>query len=83
MSHRHTPGEVTTCVCGEQILWAETTNLKMMPLNLEPNPAGNAILHPGHKVHIIGPPDRAKPEVRTLRYMPHHATCTRVEEFRR
>lgn len=76
--------------CGAAILWAVTLDERAIPLDAEPNDAGNIAMTgrqsrtrrgmPGPECEVAGPvglfPDGRK------RYMPHHATCPEVEQFR-
>lgn len=74
--------------CAEPIEWARTDkNDRWTPINAEPDPAGNLVV-----VDVM--PNGTK-RVRTLanaeqgglfaetRYMPHHATCSSVGQFRK
>lgn len=62
--------------CGAEITWARTPANKAMPLDAEPNPAGNVMLADGG-AQVLGPlelsglTDAEREELR----MPHHATC--------
>lgn len=81
--------------CGAPLRWAVTKNGKLQPLNHDPDPAGNVVLT--DEIILVprrGPHFRSKvltkaelaqgdmfaPELE--RYMPHHATCPKVEAFR-
>lgn len=63
--------------CGAAMLWALTKNGKRIPLDAEPNPAGNVELSrvgegvPFATVHK-GPPGMFDD---WEAWMPHHATC--------
>ena len=64
--------------CGEPIVWVMTENGRRMPLNPDPNPAGNIIFvedadgHPvTHQLHRGEDPGDAD------RFVPHFATCSR------
>lgn len=66
--------------CGAAIVWARTINDRPIPLDAEPNPAGNVILD-GTTAHVLGGDGQTIPfELAHLadadRHMPHHATCT-------
>ena len=68
----------TKCrACGQPIIWATTKNDKMMPIDAEPDPAGNVELHGDRGVRFArvhaGPPGMFDD---WTAYMPHHATCT-------
>lgn len=78
--------------CDAPIIWAVTERGKAMPLDADPDPAGNVIMTGANKVGSNG---HAGPEIKVLgntadmfggepevRYMPHHATCPEVEQFR-
>lgn len=75
------------CKCGAQLRWAVTASGKRMPLDFEPDPAGNVHLTDagqGRKIAVVlGPLDRELFAEDAPLYMPHHATCPNVEEFRR
>lgn len=61
--------------CNDEIRWVRTAaNDKLIPLNLEPDPAGNVEVVDGKAVvHADGQDDLFATGVR---FMPHHATCT-------
>lgn len=65
--------EVSRCrSCGAPIRWARTAaNGALIPLDAEPNPAGNVELVDGRAVVHGQPPLLTPPEL----WMPHHATC--------
>lgn len=73
--------------CRAEIILAPTVTT-VMPLDATPNPAGNVVLGRdllgGVVAHVV-----AGSHLELLRasgrdlYMPHHATCPDVEEFRR
>lgn len=69
--------------CRAPIRWAWTRNGKAMPVDAEPNPAGN--------VQLVGDVDHdptavvyKKTPALTNRplYMPHHATCLDAQDWR-
>lgn len=78
--------------CQAPILWAVTERGKAMPLNADPDPAGNVILTGevratdhgaaplavvlGNTSELFGDPD-------TTRYMPHFVTCPHAGRFRK
>lgn len=81
--------------CKRPIRWAVTANGKLQPLDRDPDPKGNVVLldelvfvakrgvH--NRSHVL---TKAELEPSLLaddrpRYMPHHATCPNVEEFRK
>lgn len=66
---------MSTCrACPAEIRWARTTNGKTIPLDAEPDPAGNVRLV-DDVAHVIGPDPTLDPDDDGVRYMPHHATC--------
>lgn len=73
--------------CRQQVLLAPTVNGKTMPLDATPDRAGNVALDRdlfGDPVVIVLTGDHlehARASGREL-WMPHHATCPDVEEFR-
>lgn len=60
--------------------WVRTVKGQPMPLDAEPNPAGNVTLdaHGRAVVHAAG----AAPADRPV-FMPHHATCPDAGRWRR
>lgn len=71
----------STCrACDAPIRWARTAaNDRAIPLDLEPNEAGNVLLDSDGRAHVLGS-DRTLPLwlahlADSPRYMPHHATC--------
>lgn len=75
------------CPCGARIVFAKTVNEKDMPIDLEPSEKGNAILYLGPRielrVEILGKGKELWPSQAGSRHLPHHATCTKVESFRK
>ena len=64
---------VSTCrSCGAAIVWAKTTTGKSMPLDAEPVPDGNIVLHEG-VAYVTGTGDRKS----------HFATCPNAARHRR
>lgn len=71
----------TWCAAGVHVFWAITRNGERMPVEVEPDPAGNVELtwsgHPHAKIYATvfrGPPGMFDDWVA---HMPHHATCAR------
>ena len=63
--------------CGRPIFWAKTTKGKPMPIDREPDPAGNLIVMDGTAL-VVAPlayPTR-------LHWRPHFATCPQAEWWR-
>lgn len=75
---------MSTCQgCGEPIRWAPTAasnGAKRMPLDPEPTIDGNVILDDRGFAVVVGPGSFDTLDVET--FMPHHATCERVGDFR-
>jgi hypothetical protein len=81
--------------CKAPLLWATSeANRKPIPLDRDPNPEGNVVLvdasftrgavHISEKVaRVLGPLELAALDAGTNRFMPHHATCPNVKDFRR
>lgn len=69
-----TPHRIDTCgTCPAQIIWGVTVNGKPIPLNADPDAAGNALLDERGRVTInVG--DAWTP-IGSTRHIPHHATC--------
>ena len=69
--------------CGVAIRWVATAATgKLMPLNAEPDPAGNVLLDDDGRAVVLGKGDAGASLFGEARYMPHHATCEKVDEFR-
>lgn len=76
--------------CNADIIWAVTAGNKSIPLDAVPNPEGNVALtgniidgaggRRGPECRVIGPPGMFEDGV--IRFMPHHATCPQVDDFR-
>ena len=73
--------------CDARIRWATTARGESIPLDAEPNPAGNVWLDVELGEHnerietariadLLTPPD-------ATRFMPHHATCPQGKSWRR
>lgn len=56
--------------CHAPIRWVETKSGKRMPLDQQPNPAGNVVLRRG-VAHVLGADDFSI----SPRYIAHFATC--------
>lgn len=87
-------GDRSICSCGAELLWVATRNGKMQPLNAEPEPTGNVqMVEP---MSFRSTPRGALRQSRVLpkaelegmlpiegdRFMPHHATCPDVQQYR-
>lgn len=76
---------VTTCrKCPAEIIFAKTPAGAWMPVDAEPNPDGN-LAECGRNddgVLLVAPVDLFTP-AGARRRMPHWATCTSPEEFRK
>src|SRR5262249_11251830 len=80
--------------CKAPIRWAVTIHGKLQPLNRDPDPAGNVVLtgelvfvagkgvHPRSRVLTKKQREPSLLAVEEERYMPHHATCPKVAQFR-
>lgn len=76
---------MSTCrSCDAPIIWALTTKKRRMPLDAEPNPAGNVELVPAGfgilPTAIVHQQPPMNPEHPI--HMPHHATCPNADEWR-
>ena len=73
--------------CQAPIIFAVVHNnagrkLKHMPLNADPDPAGNVAVRPGTMTgYVLRKGQKAVPPEVT--YLPHFATCTKPEAHRR
>lgn len=77
----------TRCkTCGEPIRWARTEKGKAMPLNYDPDPAGNVFLGPAPYDETGRVLARVRADLVVIAlatddagsvFMPHIATCTR------
>jgi hypothetical protein len=67
--------------CRAPIRWERTKSGKAIPLDVEPNDGGNVVLVDG-VAQVLGPIDVALLAADAVRYMPHHATCASVDEWR-
>jgi hypothetical protein len=82
-----------TCeACGQEIVWAQTVNGKLMPVDAEPTRAGNVLLGDDgptaqprlREATVLGARKalEARDEGRTL-YKSHFASCKEADRFRR
>lgn len=73
---------MSTCrSCQAPIRWVRTaTNNKLMPLNLEPDPAGNVTVT--DDIATIHAPGQHGLLDNDERWMPHHATCPDAAEWK-
>lgn len=73
--------------CHATIFFARTVNDKAMPINQQPDPAGNIVLlHQDGKLvaHVLTKAELAEPIQRGQdRFMSHYATCPGAASFRR
>jgi hypothetical protein len=82
--------DATTCrgtSCRQRIRFLPTQTGKTIPVDEQPHPNGNVLIEAdltGEPYAQILPRHQADRAFRkgTLLYMPHHATCPDVEEFR-
>lgn len=71
--------------CGAEITWTtEASSGRNRPVDTTPNPKGNVAVRetPTGLVSRVITTDRPLEDGEVL-HMPHHATCNRVEVFRR
>jgi hypothetical protein len=69
--------------CGAEVLWIHTSATNaLIPLNVEPDPKGNVVIRDGKAV-TLKKDDLFDSLVDGEKYMPHHATCPKVAEFRK
>lgn len=66
--------------CGAPIIWAKTKSGKRIPLNADPDPAGNVMLEDGIAV-VLGKGAAPGPTVR--RYTSHFANCGQAGLWRK
>lgn len=73
------------------MFFARTAANRQIPLDAEPNPDGNVIIHEGVAI-VLGPLELYQAQMATQvagidepneLYMPHHATCPDGAEWRR
>jgi hypothetical protein len=70
------------CECGAKLRWGTNKSGKRQPFNFEPDVKGNRVLDEFANVHNHTPGERVPPGF-TGPFVPHHATCARVQKFRR
>jgi hypothetical protein len=62
---------VSACrACLAPLRWERTERGRPMPLDIDPNPAGNVVIEDGHAV-VLAPGSDHPGE----RWMPHFSTC--------
>lgn len=71
--------------CKAPIVWARTINDKPMPVDAQPAPDGNVLLHePGPTAEVLAGLFLAAARDQGLElHMPHHSTCPDGEKWRR
>jgi hypothetical protein len=70
--------------CGARLLWLLTVREAWMPINADPDPAGNVVIDRrgcAQVAQVVAAGDQA--DEHTARYMPHHATCPAADRYRR
>lgn len=69
------------CSCGAKLRWGTNPKTgKKQPFNREPDPKGNRTLDEFGNIYTLQ--NGTVPMGHTGPFMPHHATCPRVAEFR-
>lgn len=72
--------DITRCTtCDAQIIWTVTEAQRRLPVDAEPNPAGNTAIYQDHVGRWRSRGlnrDRPDVEAYETRHMPHFATCT-------
>lgn len=68
-------GEAKCRWCKKPIKWADTETRRKMPLDRDPNPAGNVQLVNGVATILAGLLLDEARESNTVLHMPHFATC--------
>jgi hypothetical protein len=78
---------VATCrSCEAPIVWGKTRAGRAMPLDAEPDPAGNVVLLANGTAVVLTADEAAERRLtfpEEVRRMPHHATCPQADEWRR
>lgn len=72
--------------CGADIIWAETKNGKMMPVDSDPSPNGNVELHEYHGLLtaiVHGAASVASARERAELHLSHFKTCPKAGSWRR
>ena len=59
--------------CGKRIRFVTTAAGKLLPVNLDPDPAGNVVMRDG-MAHVLTAAEQVG-HARTALLMPHQATC--------
>lgn len=78
--HRRTkPGRCRSC--GAAVRWAVTVAGKRLPLDPEPCPGGNVLLHDNGRAEVLGPEARAAHP--GVLYLPHWASCPHAARHRK
>lgn len=72
--------------CGQPIAWVVTRNGKRMPIDPEYDNGGNVWIEPGEPPRVVHVGQRPLFDEWPLNthgpFMPHHATCPNVDDFR-
>lgn len=68
--------------CHAPVRWVRTAKGQPMPLDRDPNPAGNVLLDAHGRAEVCRQGDPRLLEARPV-YMPHHATCPDAKGWRR
>lgn len=72
--------------CNSLIEWALTVNEKRIPFNPEPDPTGNLAIYRDERGMFRArtlSKEHPEPTRGERRFMPHHATCPKVDRFRK
>lgn len=72
--------------CGAAIVWAKTVNGKAIPLDAKPERRQVYVLDADNLIlaGLTDVDDGVETTVRSIpTYMPHHATCKNVDQFRK
>lgn len=69
--------------CKAPIVWAITGTGRLMPVDAEPDPNGNLLLHTAGSIHAIVVPPGARSNFAGELHKAHFATCPYADQHRR
>ena len=78
------PNQAKCFSCGAIVIWCHTTSGGRMPVNAEPSPNGNLMMHENGAIEALNRAEVVKAKAAGMPlYLSHFATCSAPSKYRK